>query len=93
MPGQYHVYNQFVVRVPDRDALRSALQADGIGSMVYYPRPLPDQPSLEVFREAGSAFPASTAAALETLALPMYPELTSIQQRSVVDAIARHIGR
>jgi dTDP-4-amino-4,6-dideoxygalactose transaminase len=87
-PGAWHVYNQFVIRVPERDAVRDALQRQGIGCAVYYPRPLPDQPCLRSLGLPSGAYPNAAAAAREGLALPIYPELTPQQQERVVEALA-----
>jgi len=83
----FHIYNQFVIRVERRDALRSYLQAAGIGVEVYYPIPLHRQKCLDGLGYEDLAYPVSEAAAAETLALPIFPELTAAMQEQVVAAI------
>lgn len=87
--GNHHVYNQFVVRAPAavRDDLRTFLSTRKIGTEIYYPIPLHLQ---ECFRSLGHSFgdfPHAEAAARETIALPMFPELTDEEQRYIVGAI------
>jgi len=83
-----HVYNQFVIRVRHRDELRSALQKEGILTDVYYPSPLHLQPAFAYLGYRRSDFPRAESASEEVLALPIYSELTEVQQRHVVEAIA-----
>ena len=87
-PRGTHVFHQYVIRVPRRDALRAFLTERGIGSEVYYPLPLHMQQCFESLGYAEGAFPESERAAREVLALPMFPELTQVEQEHVVEAIA-----
>jgi dTDP-4-amino-4,6-dideoxygalactose transaminase len=90
--NSFHIYNQFVIRGPKRDALRAALASKQIGTEIYYPVPFHRQ---ECFASLGAdvnAFPHADAAANTSLALPIYGELTEAQQGEVVDAIAAFYG-
>jgi dTDP-4-amino-4,6-dideoxygalactose transaminase len=88
-PRAGHVFHQYVIRAPRRDALREYLSDREIGSEIYYPLPLHLQTSLGSLGYQRGDFPLSEAAAHQVLALPIYPELRDDEQETVVDAIAR----
>jgi dTDP-4-amino-4,6-dideoxygalactose transaminase len=87
-PRATHVFHQYVIRAPRRDALRQYLADRQIGSEIYYPLPLHLQTSLVGLGYKRGDFPVSEAAAAEVLALPLYPELRDDEQQTVVQAIA-----
>lgn len=91
-PRGTHVFHQYVIRVPRRDALKAFLAERAIGSEVYYPVPLHLQAALKSLGYAEGAFPESERAAKEVLALPMFPELTEQEQESVVAAIGEFLS-
>jgi dTDP-4-amino-4,6-dideoxygalactose transaminase len=87
-----HIFNQYVIRVPHRDQLQSALQQREIGTEVYYPIPMHLQECFAYLGHGVGAFPESERAAKETLALPICPELSEVQLRYVVECIGDFVA-
>lgn len=80
-------YTKFVIRVPRRNELMAHLKANNIGSEIYYPVSLHQQECFSCLGYRANDFPASERAADETLALPVYPEMTHEMQRAVVQRV------
>ena len=91
-PGNTHVYAQYTIRVPDRDAVAASLKTQGIPTAVYYPKCLHEQP---VFAACGCKwgdFPVAEKASREVLSLPMHPFLTEADQDRAVNAIKEAVA-
>ena len=90
--GLHHVYNQFVIRTPQRDQLREHLRNCGIPTEICYPFPLHLQPAFAGLGYRPGAFPESEEASRQVLALPVFPQMTEEQQKVVVDRIAEFVA-
>lgn len=88
LPNCSHIFHQYVIRCKMRDKLQASLKAEGIGTEVYYPVSLHEQECFKSLGYSASDMPRSHAASEDTLALPIYPELSDSQRRHVVDSMA-----
>ncbi len=91
--SHYHIYNQFVIAVPKREALRDYLKEKGIGTEIYYPVPLHLQECLVSLGHREGAFPEAERACRDLVALPIYPELNEDQQRHVAQSVSEALAR
>jgi dTDP-4-amino-4,6-dideoxygalactose transaminase len=89
LPKAHHIYHQYVIRVRDRDKLRIFLSDRGVGSEIYYPIPLHLQKCFSYLGYIEGDLPQAERAALDVLALPIFPELEEDEQRHVVESIAQ----
>jgi dTDP-4-amino-4,6-dideoxygalactose transaminase len=96
LPGRRHIYNQYIVRFPEgaetRDRVMNHLKSVQIGCEVYYPLTLPQQACFADLPCVKESFPNSDLAALQTLAIPVFPELKEEQVAEVVQEIVRGLG-
>jgi dTDP-4-amino-4,6-dideoxygalactose transaminase len=86
-PANQHIYNQYTIRAPRRDALQAHLKAKGIGNSIYYPLSLHLQPCFAHLGYRKGSLPHSETASEQVISLPVYPELSLEQQQAVIDAV------
>ncbi len=86
-PGNFHVYNQYTIRVQKRDELRAFMKDKGVGTEIYYPLPMHLQNCYRDLGHQKGAFPVSERAAEEVLSLPIFAELTDAQLVYVVETV------
>jgi dTDP-4-amino-4,6-dideoxygalactose transaminase len=86
-----HIFNQYVIRLAERDELQAYLKTQGVGTEVYYPVPMHLQECFAYLGHVAGAFPASERAAKESVALPVHPEITEVQARFVVECIGNFV--
>jgi len=91
--ANHHIYHQYVIRTSQRDALREHLTQKEIGTAIYYPLGLHEQKCFAYLGHRAGDFPETERAARETLALPIYPELSRDAQRYVAEAIAEFFAK
>lgn len=89
----YHIYNQYIIRVQKRDELKKFLTENEIGNEIYYPVPFHMQECFANLNHKKGDFPQSEKASQTSLAIPIYPELSKEQQEYVVQKIKEFIGR
>ena len=92
-PGHHHVYNQYTIRLPHRDACLELFRERQIGAAIYYPIPLHLQECFAYLGYEPGSMPEAEQASREVLSLPVYPELPRAHQEHVVQAIADHRAR
>src|SRR5262249_27768783 len=83
-----HIFNQYTIRVKERDELTAHLKANGVGTEIYYPLSLHQQKCFAYLGLKAGDLPESERASAEVLSLPIYPELTPEQQETVILTIA-----
>jgi dTDP-4-amino-4,6-dideoxygalactose transaminase len=87
IPGSGHVFHLYVIRTPDRDALREYLSRRGIHTGIHYPIPCHLQPACSQFSKGEGSLPVTEAAAGEILSLPMFPELREDEIERIAAAL------
>ena len=91
-PGRRSVYHLFVVELDERDRVREALRADGVGAGVHYPTPVHLQPAFAHLGLGPGSLPAAEAAASRVLSLPCFPGIEDAEIERVGDALRRALA-
>jgi dTDP-4-amino-4,6-dideoxygalactose transaminase len=91
-PHRKHVYHVYALRVQDRDGTMAALTKAGIGCGIHYPIPIHLQEAYVSLGHSRGAFPVAERCADEFISLPMYPELTTPQLDTVIEAVKNSVG-
>ena len=95
LPGQlepsYHTYNQYVIRLENRDGIKEKLKVEGIPTMLYYPSPLHLQKAYAYLGYQSGDFPVAEKLCTEVLALPIHTEITTQEQELVVNTLIKII--
>jgi dTDP-4-amino-4,6-dideoxygalactose transaminase len=92
-PKNESIFNQYTLRVPQRDAFKEHLKSKGIGHSVYYPLPLHLQPCFAYLGYTEGTCPEAERASKEVVSLPVFPELTAAQRDAVVAAVHGFFGK
>ena len=92
LPGYRHIYNQYCIRIHDRDTLKSYLAENGVSTEIYYPVPMHMQECFAYLGYSAGHFPEAEAAAAESLALPVYPEIKAEELECVAKLIKRFVN-
>jgi dTDP-4-amino-4,6-dideoxygalactose transaminase len=87
-PGNYHIYHQYTVRCPNREAARAALKEAGVDSAIYYPAPLHLQEAYSFLGYKQGDFPEAERASREVLSVPVHPELAPERVQTVAEALS-----
>lgn len=93
LDNTYCVYHQYTVKVPNRDEVHKMLQEAGIGAMIYYPIPLHMQKVHAHLNVPENSLPATVENTKLVMSLPMFPEITEEEQRTVVEEVVKAVNK
>lgn len=91
--GNYHIYHQYTMRCRNRETVQATLKESGVGSAIYYPAPLHTQKAYSFLGYKEGDFPEAERASREVLSVPVHPELSEDQVRTVAEALSRAAGK